>query len=91
MTEISAVPAYNPDQLDQVDSWLMDAAQRATEARETSVALRRLRDRALGTRYPAGTLGGTLVALAVGVVAWAAFAFWLHAAWIGIAPFARAL
>lgn len=35
------------DQLDQVDSWLMDAAQRATEARETSVALRRLRDRAL--------------------------------------------
>ena len=51
----------------------------------------RRRDRALGTRYPAGTLGGTLVALGVGVIAWAAFAFWLHAAWIGIAPFARAL
>lgn len=35
------------DQLNQVDSWLIDAAQRATEANDASVALRRLRDRAL--------------------------------------------
>ena len=26
-----------------------------------------------------------------GVVAWAAFAFWLHAAWIGVAPLGRTL
>lgn len=49
----------------------------------------RQRDRALGTTYQAGTLGGTLVTAFVGVAAWAAFAFWLHAAWIGIAPLGR--
>ena len=49
------------------------------------------RDRALGTTYAAGSMGGTLVTLVVGVVAWAAFAFWAHAAWIGIAPFGRTL
>lgn len=49
----------------------------------------RQRDRALGTTYQAGTLGGTLVTAVVGVAAWAAFAFWLHAAWIGIAPLGR--
>ncbi|MFT3778672.1 MAG: NnrU family protein [Ottowia sp.] len=51
----------------------------------------RQRDRALGTVYPSGTLAGTLGAVVVGVVAWAAFAFWLHAAWIGIAPLGRTL
>lgn len=51
----------------------------------------RQRDRAQGTVYAAGTAGGTLVALVVGVLAWAAFAFWAHAAWIGIAPFGRTL
>ena len=49
----------------------------------------RQRDRALGTVYQAGTLAGTLVAVIAGVVAWAAFAFWAHAAWIGIAPLGR--
>jgi uncharacterized membrane protein len=49
----------------------------------------RQRDRAAGTTYPAGTLGGTLTATAIGVVAWAAMAFWGHAWLIGIAPFAR--
>ena len=49
----------------------------------------RQRDRALGTVYLAGTLAGTLVAVIAGVVAWAAFAFWAHAAWIGIAPLGR--
>ena len=49
----------------------------------------RQRDRASGTVYQAGTLAGTLVAVIAGVVAWAAFAFWAHAAWIGIAPLGR--
>lgn len=51
----------------------------------------RQRDRVQGTAYPAGTAVGTLVTLIVGVLAWAAFAFWLHAAWIGLAPFGRTL
>ena len=48
------------------------------------------RDRAQGTVYPPGRAGATLLALLVGVLAWAAFAFWLHAAWIGVAPLAAA-
>ncbi|WP_028603830.1 NnrU family protein [Ottowia thiooxydans] len=51
----------------------------------------RQRDRALGTVYAPGTMSGTLLAVIVGVVAWAAFAFWLHAALIGIAPMGRTL
>ena len=51
----------------------------------------RQRDRVSGTSYAAGTLGGTLIVVVVGVLAWAAFAFWAHAAWIGIAPFVRTL
>lgn len=47
----------------------------------------RRRDRAEGTTYPAGTLKGDAIALAIGVVAWAVFAFWLHARWIGVSPF----
>ena len=49
----------------------------------------RQRDRAQGTVYAAGTLSGTLIAVVVGVAVWAAFAFWLHAAWIGVAPLGR--
>jgi uncharacterized membrane protein len=48
----------------------------------------RRRDRVLATPAPHGALGRDLVALAVGVVAWAAFAMWLHATLIGVAPFA---
>lgn len=48
----------------------------------------RKRDRKAGTRYPAGTLGGTVVAVAVGVVAWVVFALWLHRLLIGVQPFA---
>ena len=44
----------------------------------------RRRDRANGTVYPAGTLGGD--AVTVGVVAWAVFAFLLHARLIGVNP-----
>ena len=47
----------------------------------------RRRDRAAGTHHPAGTAGGTAATLLVGIGAWAAFAFWAHAAWIGVRPF----
>jgi hypothetical protein len=40
-----------------------------------------------GTQYPAGTVAGTVIAVVVGVVAWAAFAFMLHGLLIGIRPF----
>ncbi|MCG2594573.1 NnrU family protein [Ramlibacter sp. XY19] len=51
----------------------------------------RRRDRREGTVYPAGTAGRTAVTVVIGVVAWAVFAFWLHAAWLGIAPMGRTL
>lgn len=46
------------------------------------------RDRAAGTRYPAGPWTRDAIAVAVGVVAWAWFAKWGHAWLIGMAPFA---
>ena len=46
----------------------------------------RRRDRAAGRVYAAGSVRQTAIALIAGVVAWALFAFWLHAAWIGVAP-----
>lgn len=36
---------------------------------------------------PAGTVSGTVVAVLVGLIAWAAFAFKLHGLLIGIRPF----
>lgn len=51
----------------------------------------RKRDRREGTTYAAGTAGGTLVAVIVGTIAWAAFAFWLHGLLIGVRPFAMAV
>jgi uncharacterized membrane protein len=48
----------------------------------------RKRDRAAGTQYPPGTPGGTAAAVVAGVAGWAAFALWLHAALIGVQPFA---
>lgn len=47
----------------------------------------RLRDRQAAARYAAGTLSGTLMTLVIGVIAWAAFAFWLHGWLIGVRPF----
>lgn len=44
------------------------------------------RDRAQGTAATPGRWGATLLTLLVGGLAWVAFAFWLHAAWIGVAP-----
>ncbi|MEZ5606731.1 MAG: NnrU family protein [Burkholderiaceae bacterium] len=49
----------------------------------------RQRDRALGTVYPPGAAGPTVLAVVIGAAAWAAFAFWLHVAWIGAAPITR--
>jgi uncharacterized membrane protein len=46
----------------------------------------RRRDRISGTVY-AGTAGNAAIAVVIGVAAWAAFAFWLHAAAIGVRPF----
>jgi uncharacterized membrane protein len=50
----------------------------------------RQRDRAQGVVSPAGRLGPTVLTVALGVVAWALFAFWAHAWLIGVSPFGGA-
>ena len=50
------------------------------------IAARR-RDRAAGTVYVVGPITRDMVAVVVGLVAWAAFAFWLHTVLIGVRPF----
>jgi uncharacterized membrane protein len=52
------------------------------------VASRR-RDRREGVVRARGSLGATAVTVVIGVAAWAAFAFWGHAALIGVAPLGR--
>jgi uncharacterized membrane protein len=47
----------------------------------------RRRDRAAATSYPPGTLARDALATAIGVAAWAAFAFYLHSWLIGVRPF----
>jgi uncharacterized membrane protein len=47
----------------------------------------RRRDALAGRTLPAGSVGGTIVAVVVGLAAWAGFAFWAHGAWIGVRPF----
>ena len=44
----------------------------------------RRRDAAAGVVYPAGAWARDLVAVAIGVVAWAVFGFWLHGPLIGL-------
>ncbi|MGH8461807.1 MAG: NnrU family protein [Stenotrophobium sp.] len=51
-------------------------------------AASRRRDRRMGTTYPAGTLRGDALTLLIGIVPWAAFAFWLHLWLIGVNPLA---
>ena len=46
----------------------------------------RRRDQAMAVVYPAGGLVRTVVTVVVGLVAYGVFAFWLHAAWIGVRP-----
>lgn len=50
-------------------------------------AASRRRDRRSGAEYGAGATGPTLITLGLGVALWLAFAFWLHASWIGVQPF----
>ena len=47
----------------------------------------RRRDRAAGTRHAVGPGSRDVLAVAIGVVAWAAFAFVLHGWLIGVRPF----
>lgn len=46
----------------------------------------RRRDRKAGTVYPVGPVMRDVTAVVAGLVAWAAFAFWLHAWLIGVSP-----
>ena len=46
----------------------------------------RRRDRREQISYAPGRMGPTVVAVGLGLLAWAAFAFWLHAALIGVRP-----
>lgn len=48
----------------------------------------RARDRAAATVYPAGRLPATAITVVVGAAAWAVFALWVHAAWLGVRPLA---
>ena len=49
----------------------------------------RQRDRALGTTYPPGSLAGTLIAVVVGGLLWALFAFRAHVWLFGVSPLGR--
>jgi uncharacterized membrane protein len=51
------------------------------------VASRR-RDRVTRVVYPAGSLTGDVIAVVIGLVVWAAVAFWLHQLLIGMDPLA---
>lgn len=50
-------------------------------------AAARRRDRIAGTVYPVGPAARDAIAVVVGLVAWAVFAFWLHGPLIGVRPF----
>lgn len=47
----------------------------------------RQRDRAGSIVYPPGRPLPTVLVVVAGVAAWCFFAFWAHAAWIGVRPF----
>jgi uncharacterized membrane protein len=49
-------------------------------------AAARRRDRVEGIVYPDGSLSRDLIPVVVGVVAWIAFAYFLHGRWIGTNP-----
>ncbi|MGB0133681.1 NnrU family protein [Dokdonella sp.] len=50
-------------------------------------AVCRRRDRKNNVTHPAGTASGDVITVAIGLAAWAGFAFWLHLRWIGVNPF----
>ncbi|MBC7622594.1 MAG: NnrU family protein [Aeromicrobium sp.] len=45
------------------------------------------RDRAAGTAHQSGTALSLFATVGLGILLWSAFAFYLHAAWIGVRPF----
>jgi uncharacterized membrane protein len=47
----------------------------------------RARDRAAGVVAAPAEASRTVIAVVVGLAAWAVFAFWAHGAWIGVRPF----
>lgn len=49
-------------------------------------AAARRRDRIAGTVYLIGPVSCDVIAIVIGLVAWAVFAFWLHARLIGVQP-----
>ncbi|OJY89858.1 MAG: NnrU family protein [Lysobacterales bacterium 63-13] len=51
-------------------------------------ATSRRRDRRNGVTWARGTVAGDLLTGIAGIGAWAAFAFWAHLHWIGVAPIA---
>ena len=53
-----------------------------------TLAVRRARDRAAGTKYPAGRGRQDVIAIIAGVLFSIAFALWLHGPLIGVRPFA---
>jgi uncharacterized membrane protein len=51
------------------------------------LAVMHRQDRRAGvSAQPPGTIGNTLLAIGIGIVGWALFAFWLHIRLIGLAP-----
>ncbi len=48
----------------------------------------RRRDRTAGVQHAPGTTTGDIATLLIGIVAWVAFALWLHGSLIGVQPFA---
>lgn len=54
-----------------------------------SILVFRAARRRPGPAPVAGTAAGTVATVAVGFALWAFFAFWAHAAWLGIAPLGR--
>ena len=47
----------------------------------------KMRDRAAGTTRQSGTALSLFATVGLGILLWSAFAFYLHAAWIGVRPF----
>lgn len=47
----------------------------------------RRRDRVAGVVYPPGAASRDVLAIVIGIVAWAVFGFWLHGPLIGVRPF----
>jgi uncharacterized membrane protein len=45
------------------------------------------RDRAAGATYQSGPALTLFATVGLGILLWAAFAFYLHTAWIGVKPF----